>query len=86
MVSSVRLPGAFSPLSSIDLLGEVTGIDVFIDGHSHSTLEQVLEATEGTGKVGETYLTSTGTKLANVGVVTIRWKLPELPAEPRRKR
>ena len=57
---------------SIDLLGEVTGIDVFIDGHSHSTLEQVLEATEGTGKVGETYLTSTGTKLANVGVVTIK--------------
>ncbi len=57
---------------SIDLLGKVTGIDVFIDGHSHSSLEQVLEATDGSGKVGETYLTSTGTKLASVGVVTIK--------------
>lgn len=57
---------------SIDLLNKVTGIDVFIDGHSHSTLESVTEATSGTGKVGDTYLTSTGTKLANVGVVTIK--------------
>ena len=56
---------------SIDLLNNVTGIDVFIDGHSHSTLEEVQEATGGTGKVGSTYLTSTGTKLANVGVVIL---------------
>ena len=56
---------------SIDLLNNVTGIDVFIDGHSHSTLEQVQEATGGTGKVGDTYLTSTGTKLVNVGVVIL---------------
>jgi len=56
---------------SIDLLKEVTGIDVFIDGHSHSTLEQVKAATDGTGKVGDTYLTSTGTKLTNVGCVTL---------------
>ena len=60
------------PNRSIDLLGTVTGIDVFIDGHSHSTLESVLEATDGTGKVGDTYLTSTGTKIANVGVITIK--------------
>lgn len=56
---------------SIDLLEKVTGIDVFIDGHSHSTLEEVKEATNGTGKVGDTVLTSTGTKLANVGMVDI---------------
>ena len=56
---------------SIDLLENVTGIDVFIDGHSHSTLEQVREATGGTGKVGDTYLTSTGSKLANIGVVIL---------------
>lgn len=56
---------------SIDLLENVTGIDVFIDGHSHSTLEQVQEATGGTGKVGDTCLTSTGTKLANIGVVIL---------------
>lgn len=56
---------------SVDLLEKVTGIDVFIDGHSHSTLEDILAVTDGTGKVGETYLTSTGTKLENVGVVDI---------------
>ncbi len=55
---------------SIDLLEKVSGIDVFIDGHSHSTQEEVNEATGG-GKVGDTIITSTGTKLANVGVVTI---------------
>lgn len=60
-----------APNRSIDLLGKVTGIDVFIDGHSHSTLDAVKEATGGTGKVGETLLTSTGTAAANVGVVTI---------------
>ena len=56
---------------SVDLLGKVTGIDVFIDGHSHSTLEAVREATGGSGKVGGTYLTSTGTKLASVGRVIL---------------
>lgn len=57
---------------SIDLLENVTGIDVFIDGHSHSTLEDIQAATDGTGKVGDTYLTSTGTKFANIGVITIK--------------
>ena len=56
---------------SIDVLNAVTGIDVFIDGHSHSTLDQIKATTNGTGKVGNAYLTSTGTKLANVGVVDI---------------
>ena len=56
---------------SIDVLNAVTGIDVFIDGHSHSTLDQIKAATNGTGKVGNAYLTATGTKLANVGVVDI---------------
>lgn len=74
---------------SIDLLETVTGIDVFIDGHSHSTLEQVAEVSGATldtlpaqGVVnaettvaspaeGQALLTSTGTKLANVGVVII---------------
>ncbi len=57
---------------SVDLLKEVEGIDLFIDGHSHSTLDKV-QAAEGVtdGKVGGTVITSTGTKLANVGVVTI---------------
>ena len=46
---------------SIDLLENVTGIDVFIDGHSHSTQSDIAEETNGTGMVGNTVLTSTGT-------------------------
>ena len=57
---------------SIDLLAKVTGIDVFIDGHSHSTEEEIVEKTNADRKVGDTVLTSTGTKLENIGVVTIK--------------
>ena len=56
---------------SIDLLEHVDGIDVFIDGHSHSTRADLLDATDGTGMVGNTMVTSTGTKLESIGVVTI---------------
>ena len=57
---------------SIDLLEKVTGIDVFIDGHSHSTLEQIAAVTNEGRTVGKTVVTSTGTKVANIGVVTIK--------------
>ncbi len=75
---------------SIDLLEKVTGIDVFIDAHSHSTIEETAAAAGETvetlpeqGTVikgetamvtvgaGETLVTSTGTKLANVGAITL---------------
>lgn len=56
---------------SIDLLEKVKGIDVFIDGHSHSTNEQIAEKTNETRTVNGTVLTSTGTKFAAIGVVTI---------------
>lgn len=57
---------------SIDLLEKVNGIDVFIDAHSHSTLEDILAVTNQTGLVGDTLLTSTGTKLASIGCVVIK--------------
>ena len=57
---------------SIDLLNKVTGIDVFIDGHSHSTEEEIVEKTNADRKVGDTVVTSTGTKIENIGVVTIK--------------
>ena len=60
-----------APNRSIDLLNNVDGIDLFIDSHSHSTLEDILAATDNTGKVNDAVLTSTGTKAANIGVVTI---------------
>ena len=48
---------------STDLLAKVTGIDLFIDGHSHTVFE--------TGEmVGDTLLVSTGEYLKNAGVVT----------------
>ena len=60
-----------APWTSEEVIAHTTGFDAFIDGHSHSTLEEIKEATNGTGKVGDTVLTSTGTKLANVGMVDI---------------
>ena len=59
------------PNRSTDLLKKVDGIDLFIDSHSHSTLADILAVTNNTGKVGDTVLTSTGTKAENIGVVTI---------------
>lgn len=74
---------------SIDLLNEVKGIDVLIDGHSHSTIDEVAKAagetlntvavdafvsaeTSGiTAAKGTTLVTSTGTKLGNVGAVAL---------------
>ena len=54
-----------------DLLNVVDGIDVFIDGHSHSTMKDIAEVTD-TARQGQRHPpTSTGTKLASVGVVTI---------------
>ncbi len=57
---------------SIDLLAKVTGIDVFVDGHSHSTLEDIVAVTNAERKVGDTVVTSTGTKFANIGVITLK--------------
>ena len=68
---------------SIDLLEKVEGIDVFIDGHSHSTQDDITAALTAASQAGGneisvdssmvngTVLTSTGTKLESVGVVTI---------------
>ena len=56
---------------STDLLNVVDGIDVFIDGHSHSTMKDIAEVTDKDGKVNGTLLTSTGTKLAGIGCVVI---------------
>ena len=68
---------------SIDLLENVDGIDLFIDGHSHSTQDDITAALTAASQAGGneisvdssmvngTVLTSTGTKLESVGVVTI---------------
>ncbi|MCR4885256.1 MAG: bifunctional metallophosphatase/5'-nucleotidase [Clostridiales bacterium] len=47
---------------SIDLLANVTGVDLVIDGHSHTVMSA--------GENGEP-IVSTGTKLQNIGVIVI---------------
>lgn len=50
------------PNTSYDLIDNVEGIDVVIDGHSHSVIEA---GTEYNG----TFLTSAGTKYSHVGII-----------------
>ena len=59
---------ASAPWRSYDVIANTTGLDAFIDGHSHSTIEgETVKNKDGVDVV----LTSTGTKLANVGKMTI---------------
>lgn len=58
-----------SPWTSSEVIVNTTGIDVVLDGHSHSVLSGKDRVKNKEGK--EVILTSTGTKLANVGILTI---------------
>lgn len=49
---------------SLDLAEAVEGIDLIVDGHSHTEMD-------GGQKVGDTLIVSTGSYLANVGTVVI---------------
>jgi len=57
-----------SPWTSSEVIVNTTGIDVVLDGHSHSTWEEEHVKNKD-GK--DVLLTSTGTKLAAIGVLTI---------------
>ena len=60
--------GSSVPYTSSDLIVNTNGIDAVLDGHSHSTIEQeVVKNKDGE----EVLLSSTGTKLAAVGALTI---------------
>ena len=67
---------------SMDLLEEVDGIDLFIDGHSHSDLEDIAGAVGESCMVNDTILTSTGTKFENIGLVVISDGVMEATAIP----
>lgn len=56
------------PWTSKSLIANTTGFDAFIDGHSHSTFSEVVKDKAGNDVVFE----QTGTKLANVGKLTIK--------------
>lgn len=57
-----------SPWTSSDIITNTTGIDVMLDGHSHSVIEKELVKNKDGDEV---ILTSTGTKLENIGCLTI---------------
>lgn len=57
-----------APYRSTDIIAETTGLDVFLDGHSHSVIaSQEVEDADGNTVI----LSSTGTELANIGKLTI---------------
>ena len=57
-----------SPWMSTEVIENTTGIDVMLDGHSHSVWsEEVIKNKEGKSVI----LSSTGTKLANIGIMTL---------------
>lgn len=58
----------YKPWQSTDIIANTTGIDVFIDGHSHST---IAEETHTDRNGDSVLLTSTGTKLAAIGKLVV---------------
>ncbi|MBR4395555.1 MAG: bifunctional metallophosphatase/5'-nucleotidase [Eubacteriaceae bacterium] len=56
-----------SPWTSKELIAATTGINVFLDGHSHTVLNEVVKDKDGKDVI----LAQTGTKLANVGQLDI---------------
>lgn len=56
-----------TPWTSQEVLGNTTGIDVFVDGHAHSTGVEAVKTKDGKS----VQVLSTGTKLANIGKVVI---------------
>lgn len=67
-VAHLGIESGCSPWMSTELIGNTNGIDVVLDGHSHST----IEGDQVKNKDGENVLlTSTGTKLSAIGKLTI---------------
>ncbi|MCL1912296.1 MAG: bifunctional metallophosphatase/5'-nucleotidase [Eubacteriaceae bacterium] len=62
-LSHLGMDGESEPNRSIDLVGKVTGIDILIDGHSHTLLESGQEE-------NGVLIASTGSLFKNIGIVT----------------
>ena len=68
-VGHLGINGPASGWKSTDVIANTTGIDVFIDGHSHETIANSIYQ----NKDGEDVpLTSTGTKFDNFGIMKIQ--------------
>lgn len=69
-----------APYRSTDVIARTAGIDVMLDGHSHSVIQgDVIQNKEG----GEVLLSSTGSRLANVGCLVIDTKGTETLSDDR---
>ncbi len=67
-IAHLGIEAACEPWLSVDVIENTTNIDVFIDGHSHSIIEsEYVKNALG----NDVLLTSTGTKFANIGKLTI---------------
>jgi 2',3'-cyclic-nucleotide 2'-phosphodiesterase (5'-nucleotidase family) len=69
-VGHLGIDAQSSPWRSTDVIANTTGIDAFIDGHSHSVTESELVSNKDGSK--QVVLTQTGTKLANIGRMVIK--------------
>ena len=69
--------GSTDVWTSKAVIANTTGIDVFIDGHSHETYDETVQNKDGEDVV----LAQTGTKLANLGKVVIDTKTGDITAE-----
>ena len=67
-VTHLGIEAECSPWMSTELIGNTNGIDVVLDGHSHSTIEGDLVKNKDGANV---LMTSTGTKLSAIGKLTI---------------
>ena len=56
-----------SPWTSPEVIAQLSGVDAFIDGHSHSVINTTVKDKDGKDVLHG----QTGTKLANVGMLTI---------------
>ena len=64
-----------SPWISTDVIANTTGIEVLLDGHTNSTIKQeTMDNKDGNPVI----FTSTGTKLENVGMLTIDTQAEEV--------
>lgn len=68
LLSHLGITADASPYTSPELIANTSGIDVVLDGHSHS---EIVSSSVKNAKGNWTLLTSTGTQLKNIGVLEI---------------
>ncbi len=68
LLSHLGINDEDAPYRSIDVINNTTGVDAVLDGHSHSVIPQML-VPDAEGYLVP--LSSTGTKLAYIGLLTI---------------